>query len=322
MVKKRAIDLHSAMMCRLGRHERVAVIRHLLSAMIDCQASDESVKPSKTDQRRGTIEDIRNITIAAGARFGGSKDRADTMIIVNNSVMRTELGMTVLICLHEILRKGLIAPDLSEPKYTGITYKLPEASSSEEESDETASFLEVEDLHRISVMCTSGLSEECPTMRRLHAQILAILFTTHSNIADGLTNFVATNVDSANVHRRIGIAVLIGATLRFACQNSNPTLEDVQSPSEDWARMLPLLPHLLAMGKEIDQPVRTSVLHAVYISVKALGIMVGQNSNRVLKLAMAQRLSALTRYDSLARYQIALIVESLIPVQITTHHSN
>lgn len=150
----------------------------------------------------------------------------------------------------------------------------------------------------------AGLKESNPILRRLHAEILAMLFFCHHQLPDSpvvpkiLQHLAADSPQSSDpkdvkteekLKERSAVALLCGSILRaFAWGWSMlpPGGRGFHCPY-----IMNIVPILLKLAKETAQPVRLWMLYSLYISMEAAGTAFAPFMKDALRLATAHLLA-------------------------------
>ncbi|CAE7324933.1 heatr5a [Symbiodinium natans] len=152
----------------------------------------------------------------------------------------------------------------------------------------------------------AGLKESNPALRRLHAEILALLFFSHHQLADSpivpniLQHLTADGLQGSDskdkeekLRERSALALLCGCVLRSFAWGWK-----VLSPGGDHSvggfhcpYIMSIVPALLKLAKETAQPVRLWMLYSLHLGMQAAGSAFMPFMKDSLRLATAHLLA-------------------------------
>ncbi|CAK0891726.1 unnamed protein product [Prorocentrum cordatum] len=143
-----------------------------------------------------------------------------------------------------------------------------------------------------------GLRDANPAIRRLHVEILSLLFYIHhrlpeSPIVPSILQFLGQESSSDSAPVRSALALLCGSVLRAfewggALQSppGAPRPQGIQCPY-----LINIVPCLLKLAKETAQPVRLWMLHGLHLSMQAAKLGFSPFLKECLRLATAHLLA-------------------------------
>ena len=141
-----------------------------------------------------------------------------------------------------------------------------------------------------------GLKEPNPVVRRLHVELLAMLFYIHHQLPDSpvvptILQHIGSDTSSDSPAVRSAIALLCGAILRAFEWGGRQTTGQDKLATLHSPYLMNIVPSLIRLAKETSQPVRLWMLHAIHLSMQAAGTAFAPFLKDALRLGTAHLLA-------------------------------
>eukprot|EP00971_Amphidinium_carterae_P128086 2537119-Amphidinium_carterae.1 len=128
----------------------------------------------------------------------------------------------------------------------------------------------------IAQRAMQGFREASPALRRLHVQMLALLFYIHHQVQDSplvpqILRFMETVLSQESMQTRSAVALLCGEILSTFAAGAPELVLAEHRPLRPAAppHLASVVPLLLKLGKDIAQPARLWMLHGLHLAIKA-----------------------------------------------------
>eukprot|EP00931_Biecheleriopsis_adriatica_P047184 TRINITY_DN27174_c0_g1_i1.p1 TRINITY_DN27174_c0_g1~~TRINITY_DN27174_c0_g1_i1.p1 ORF type:complete len:2249 (+),score=465.66 TRINITY_DN27174_c0_g1_i1:722-6748(+) len=163
-------------------------------------------------------------------------------------------------------------------------------------------------VEQVMQIALAGLKEANPALRRVHVEILSLLFFAHhqlpeSQVVPTILQHMSTDPGSASsdaqsqaerLRERSGLALLCGAVLRaFAWGWKVLSPMPGANPSRPFhcPYIMNIVPTLLKLAKETAQPVRLWMLYSLHLGLEAAGVAFAPFLKDALRLGTAHLLA-------------------------------